>query len=136
MNDKRRVLAIDDSRSILIALSIVFRTMPDVEFRTRDHTLGGTETSEILSFNPHLIILDLEIPLIGGARFIPMLRSMGWKGSIFIYSSESAETIMRVVSQEGAIGWQRKGGTLAEVGERIKSVLSNMPVSSSPLVGA
>lgn len=114
-----RVLVVDDDNT---QLELVERTLKadGIEVMTCSSPIGVT--NQIVSFNPRIVLVDVNIPALSGDRLIGISRKWAPAGTLFVLYSASDEGRLRGLSREvGADGWISKSVTGSELTARLRT---------------
>lgn len=118
-NEPLRVLVVDDDNT---QLELVERTLKadGIDVMTCSSPIGVT--NQIVSFNPRIVLLDVNIPALSGDRLIGISRKWSPEGTLFVLYSASDESRLRGLSREvGADGWISKSVTGQELTARLRA---------------
>ena len=105
---KRRILLVDDDPTLAgIASEILELAGHDV----RVHGSPFGTTAILGEYQPHVVLLDVNMPALSGDHLVPLLRAArhGGKSRIVFFSSNDEATLRASVAQTGADGFIRKG---------------------------
>lgn len=118
-NEPLRVLVVDDDNA---QLELVERTLKadGIEVMTCSSPIGVT--NQIVSFNPKIVLVDVNIPALSGDRLIGISRKWAPQGTLFVLYSASDESRLRGLAREvGADGWISKSVTGSVLTARLRS---------------
>lgn len=118
-----RVLMVDDDEDQLDMTSRLLRA-EGFEVRTVGESLGVSLI--VREFDPHLVLLDVEIPALSGDRLLPVLRKnlrgKGTPPALVLFSATDPDTLRRLARDVGADGWIPKGLDGAELAGRVREL--------------
>ena len=118
----RRVLVVDDDPSVCRALTVTLRR---AGYEAARHDSGFGLAVAIRSFEPDLIILDVDMPgLAGPAAARAAAEVAGDLPPIVLCSGLGEEDLQRKAAQVGAAGIVRKPVTRQELIAAVEQVLS------------
>lgn len=87
-------------------------------------TANGFETlSAVKLHKPDLVILDLTMPLSGGAEVLTDIRRWSHDTKVVVYSSVDAPGILSMLIEAGVEGMFHKGGSNAVLYEKLSLIL-------------
>ena len=86
-SDRPRVFIIDDDRSLLNLLRVIFQ---DAEFSVQTYLDARIALEDVHKSVPDAIILDLEMPAMNGREFYRAVREAGIKTPILLLSAYGA----------------------------------------------
>ncbi|WP_165957308.1 response regulator [Pseudomonas sp. H9] len=96
---------------------------------------GASALHETLALRPHLLVLGLDLPRLGGLEVIQRLRQRGSSVAVLVLTSQSNEHFASLCLQAGATGFIGKEQDLAALSLALASVLdgrSYFPAESLP----
>jgi len=100
-----RVLIIDDDETALLIASRRLRARGHV-VETRAEAIGTTNV--VRSFRPDVVVLDLSMPALGGARLAELIQKAGLDASLVLYSSLEPEALAAEAKRLGAQAFVHK----------------------------
>ncbi len=118
------ILIIDDEFSIL---NFIFQALQRIGY-TLYTVLSGEQAIEIYSLKKNdidLIILDLNMPGMGGEKCLIKLLEMNPEAKIIIATGQTRDKQKDIVKQLGAKAYISKPYKLSEISELIREVLNN-----------
>ena len=117
-----RVVLIDDSEDIRDVLRLALER--EDEFEVVAEAADGQAGIDVVSAHkPHLVLLDLAMPLMDGLQALPHIRQAS-PGSVVVMLTGLSETAAAVSAvEQGAHGYIRKGAAVPELLEQIREVL-------------
>lgn len=95
-----RVFIIDDDRSLLSLLKLIFE---DARFSVRTYLDAQLALAEVTEHKPEVIILDLEMPVMNGRVFYRALREEGHQMPVLILSAYGAQAARSELGAEAAV---------------------------------
>ncbi len=118
-----RVLVVDDHPVVREGLLAILATQSDMK------VVGeATTAEEALALNipepPHVAVLDLRLPGIGGIKLLSQLRSRWPEMRTVIFTSYGLEEEVYAALEAGAWAYVRKGAVRAELLHAIRTVHS------------
>lgn len=116
-----RVLMVDDDPSQLDMTSRQLRA-EGFEVRTVSESLGVSLI--VREFDPHVVLLDVDIPALSGDRLLPVLRKnlRGQAPALVLFSAKDPETLRRLAHDVGADAWIPKGLDGAALAGRVREL--------------
>lgn len=119
---RRRILMVDDEPEIL--------RMLDEWLDKAGHKFFGVQSpfkslEAILRFKPHMLVLDVMMPGLGGADLCKLIRATPSLGNlpVLLYSALPESKLRALAEDCGANAWIQKGGRSSEVVRRIEQLL-------------
>lgn len=120
MNSPKTVLVVDDSRfSRLISRQIILSKYPD--WRIEEAVSGEEAIEKMNSLSPHLVLMDVNMPGMGGIAAAEKLRAQFPKMPIFLQTANIQEATRNKAASIG-VGFLEK--PINE--ERVHKVLSEL----------
>jgi response regulator of citrate/malate metabolism len=122
--NKRRVLVVEDDRAVAKVNCRYVRAIPG------NVIVGVAQTSAqvralVDTLHPDLLLLDLELPGVGGLELLRQLRRDGWQGEVIVVSAHTAPEMVHACIQLGVVDYLvkpfwplRLGEALALIDER------------------
>src|SRR5690606_23121393 len=98
------------------------------------HTNNGQEGLDALQRGPFdLIIIDLNMPVMGGLEFLERLRRIeAFRNThVLVASTEGADPQIREAIQRGAQSYLKKPFTLEQILELVQRVIPTLPPARS-----
>ena len=117
-----RVLMVDDDPTQLDMTSRQLRA-EGFEVLTVSESLGVSLIAR--EFDPHVVLLDVEIPALSGDRLLPVLRKnlqSRTSPALVLFSAKDPDTLRRLAREVGADGWIPKGLDGAELAGRVREL--------------
>ena len=116
-----RVLIVDDTNLIRQALTVFFQSEPDVKIVGTAKN-GKEAIGKILKFNPHIVLMDMEMPEMDGLTTTTIISEYIRRTKVVILSSYSHQDYIEQALAAGASGYFIKSQPVAELSEAIKLV--------------
>ena len=114
-----RILIVDDEPSITDAVATALRYEG---FETFEAATGGAAERAIDDFRPHLVVLDLMLPDVGGLTIARRLRDGGQRTPVIFLTAKDA-TEDKVAGLALGDDYVTKPFSLAELVARVRTVL-------------
>jgi DNA-binding response OmpR family regulator len=118
-----RILIVEDDHSIRDFLSIA---LTDEGYRVVAAEDGLLGLSLIPSFQPHLILLDMNLPVINGLDFMAIHRGLPQPAPIIGISA--VKNAKSLAESQGIADFLEKPFSLDDLFERIHHFLADMPI--------
>ena len=116
-----KILAIDDQRLVLIPLEIRLKEL-GYEILTETNALDGIDLYD--SFQPDLVIVDINIPFISGMEVVKYIRKTKNAATpIMVLSGNTADAIITEGFDLGINDYMKKPLSLIEVCARVKRLI-------------
>ena len=113
-----KVVVADDNPAVLRRLVSLLATEFEV-VSTAEHGKLALERSR--RYQPDIIVLDLEMPLLNGIEVTRELRKLGPTPAVVICSVESGQEVIEAAQQAGALGYVFKMQMDRDLIEAVKS---------------
>ncbi|HUZ44173.1 MAG TPA: response regulator [Acidimicrobiales bacterium] len=105
--DAVRVLVVDDSPDIRVMLKLLLGR--DERFTLVGEAANGLEAVEMAGLSyPDLVILDRQMPVMGGLEAIPLIREASPHSDIVLYTAAAEEESEKAAIAAGAVGLLEK----------------------------
>lgn len=120
---KTRILIADDHAVVLAGLSAILGMEPDMEVvaQARD----GLQALELARhYRPDLVVLDLQMPHLGGLETLPRLREMLPDSRVLVLTSLEDETWVFRVLEAGASGYLLKKAADEELVTAVRDAMA------------
>lgn len=118
----KRILIIDDHPMIRGTVSDVLRADPELEI-IGECGDGEDGLKMVISENPDLLILDLDLPRLDGLSMIRRIRATTDKVRILVLSAKPEQFMAGHTRLAGANGYVGKGREIGELVTAVKTVL-------------
>lgn len=115
-----KVLLIEDDprQQALVAR---FLATEHFDVRATDSPMGATNL--VRSFQPDVVLLDLDLPAYPGDKVIPLLRQRGLNPRILVYSASDEARLS--AAGAAADGWMSKSAPLSLVATRLRQLATS-----------
>ena len=124
MNEKVKVLVIDDSREVEDGITEYLKTSGEKNIEVLGFCSNGKEGLEKISLlNPDAIVLDIVMPVLDGIGVLKVLSRAEKKPAIIIHSALSGTYVSNMVSLYGADYYMTKPASYETLFERVKMLL-------------
>lgn len=124
MNEKVKVLVIDDSREVEDGIREYLKTSGEEDIEILGFCVNGKDGLEKISLlNPDAIVLDIVMPVLDGIGVLKVLSRAEKKPAIIIHSALSGTYVSNMVSLYGADYYMTKPASYETLFERIKMLL-------------
>lgn len=102
MNNNRRILVVEDDHAIR---DFVEMALLDEGYIVATATDGGAALEMVGSFRPHVILLDMRMPVVDGPEFIAAYRQLpGDHARIVVFTAtKNAEGAAETVAADGVL---------------------------------
>ena len=118
-----RVLVVDDSLDLRTLLALMLRR--DGRFDVVGEAGDGRQAIELAGrLQPDLVVLDRQMPGLGGIEAIPGIRAACPNAEIVLYTAESDAETEHLALHAGAIGILHKQSAALSVGETLAELLA------------
>ena len=115
-----KILIVDDHPIVRAGLRRLLAAEPEIEVR---ETASGREALSLFrGQNPTLVILDLNLPDIGGLEVLARLKSVDPNARVLVLSMHDDETHVTRALQAGAAGYLTKNALPEELLDAIRRV--------------
>jgi DNA-binding response OmpR family regulator len=118
MSEEFRILVVEDDATIRDFMSLA---LADEGYRVETAQNGWVGLSEVASFQPDLIILDMNLPLINGPDFVAVYA--GLPESAPIIGISAMRNGKEIAEQAGILDFLEKPFSLDDLMKRISTVL-------------
>jgi DNA-binding NarL/FixJ family response regulator len=114
------VLLCDDHTVVLAGLERLVSTFPDVRVIA---TVGDGEAAvaAVLKYRPHVVLMDLQMPIVDGIEATKRITAAMPGTPVVILTSFSDRHRIQAALAAGAIGYQLKDATPAEIESAIRA---------------
>jgi CheY-like chemotaxis protein len=115
-----RVLIVDDNEDVRGLLRIAFA-------RSEIEVVGAAgDSREALAMSqhdrPNLILLDVNLPEVGGLDLLPMVREHCPQARVVMFSAQLGSHVVETAMQRGAMGFIEKGVSMKNVVAHLNAV--------------
>jgi DNA-binding NarL/FixJ family response regulator len=115
-----KILVVDDHPIVRAGIGRLLAAEPDIE--VREATSGREALSVFREQRPTLVILDLNLPGIGGLEVLVRLKSVDPAARVLVLSMHDDETHITRALRAGAAGYVTKNAPPEELREAIERV--------------
>lgn len=128
-----RVLIVDDARDIRMLLRL--QLSRDPRFKVVGEAADGLEAIEIARVEqPDLVILDRQMPHLGGMEAMPEIRRVAPHASVVLYTANSDPWTYQAAIDAGALDVFEKGaGDAGFVDQLVTAVLDRVSASEATI---
>ncbi|MFN8445364.1 MAG: response regulator transcription factor [Caldilineaceae bacterium] len=132
MNDRFRILVVDDHKAFLDGLRAMLNSAPDLEIVGEANS--GTQAVEMaLSLQPDIILMDIQMPGMNGVDATRrIIYSSPHIGVIMLTMFEDDDSVFSAM-RAGARGYLLKGALKAEVLHAVRGVAAGEAIFGSGL---
>jgi two-component system, NarL family, invasion response regulator UvrY len=121
MEEKISVILIDDHPVVRDGYRRLLEQMPYISI------LGEADCGEagydmFRKLNPDVVVLDINMPGIGGLETIRRIKAFDDKARILVFSMHSNEIMIQRVLQAGALGYLTKQGGMGQMVQAVQQV--------------
>ena len=124
VTDKARVLIVDDKADIRSVVATRLRVEPGLDV-VGEAANGAEAMARVGELKPHVMILDLQMPVMSGEELIPILRSLAPSLRIVVFSAYAGAH--RLQASERPDAEVRKGTGLAPLVKELHRLVERMP---------
>jgi CheY-like chemotaxis protein len=115
-----RVLIVDDNEDVRGLLRIAFdRAEIDVIGSASDSREALTMAQH---YRPGIILLDVNLPDVGGLDLLPQLRDHCPQARVVMFSAQCSPQVIETAMQRGAVGFVEKGVSMKHVMAHLQDV--------------
>jgi len=125
---KLKVVVADDNPLVLRALNSLLATEFTVVASAEN---GGLALECSRRYQPDIIVLDLEMPVLNGIEVTRKLRKLGPTPAVVICSVESDPEIIKAAQQAGALGYVFKARMTRDLISAVKCAADGKSFVSS-----
>lgn len=119
------VLIADDSDDIRLLIRLALHLEPDLEI-VGEATNGADAVAMADHLQPHLLLLDLSMPVMDGLEAIPLIREVAPAARVIVVSGFLNGEIKQRVLDAGARGFVEKGNDLGELVRLVREVRTEL----------
>ena len=127
MDEKQRILVVDDEQQITLVLRSGF-TKHGYDVRVAAEGEAALELFQLWS--PHLVVTDLSMPNVGGLELCRRLRAIS-EIPIIVLSVKGEETVKIEALDAGADDYVTKPFGMGELMARVRAILRRTPAEAS-----
>jgi DNA-binding NarL/FixJ family response regulator len=118
-----RILVVDDHPIVRQGLVAALEDEPDFQ------VVGAAQSAEealksLGSLQPDVVLLDLELPGVGGVAAIPRVLAASANSRVLVFTAYDTEERVLGALRAGAKGYLLKGATAAEIARAVRAVAS------------
>ncbi|HZU71634.1 MAG TPA: response regulator [Acidimicrobiales bacterium] len=118
-----RTVIVDDSADVRLMLRIMLSS--DGRFDVVGEAADGAEAVDVCGrLRPDLVVLDRQMPVMGGLEAIPLIRARSPHSEIVLYTAALDGATAESAAAAGAIGVLHKGGVGADVAAELALMLA------------
>ena len=127
-----RLLVVDDHPIVRQGLTAALQDEPDFEVVA---AVGSAEEALEVAWRlaPDLVLLDLELPELGGIEAIPRLLASSPDTKILVFTAYDTDEQVLEAIRSGAKGYLLKGATAAELSQAIRAIARGGSVLGPPV---
>lgn len=112
------VLVVDDQRTFAEALAVAFRLEKDLSVSIAS---SGTDAVAVAArSHPDVVLMDLEMPGLGGVETIRRIRAFQPEARVIVLSGHQEELLKASAVEAGAIGYLSKSTPVVEIPEVVR----------------
>ncbi|MCE1255305.1 MAG: response regulator transcription factor [Anaerolineae bacterium] len=116
-----RVLIIDPQNVVRAGLRLFLEQQPDMEVVAE--TADGSEALSLIeTFNPDVLICDIQTSEMSGFEITRRAQATQWKGNVLIFTSFEDDIYINAFLKSGASGYLLKTASDAEIVHAVRSV--------------
>ncbi|UCD83920.1 MAG: response regulator [Deltaproteobacteria bacterium] len=122
--EKKRILVVDDDKVVLeIAKDVLTRVGYSVY--TSEESLGTSQ--RVAKIKPHLIVMDINMPGLGGDRICRILKDsyINKEMKIILYSTKDQDELKKLTAETDADDFLTKSSNYQELVDKVNSLLKN-----------
>lgn len=130
-----QVLIVDDHKLVRDGLQALLGREKDI--RVVGEARDGVEAVQLIaSLAPDVVLLDMEMPRLGGLGVLKQMEASGCPARILVVSMITDESIVASAWEHGARGYISKNSEFGELTRAIRSVYSGTRYFPAHLVDA
>ena len=126
--NRRKILVVDDEDDIR---KLVVAALETFGYQVFEASNGQEGLQAFLNFAPHLALLDIRMPGIGGVQLCELIRHRSKIPIIMFSAVDEREDVVEAI-QKGANDYVLKGSGVAAVSERISRYLKTEKQADKP----
>jgi len=134
MNQKRRILIVEDHTLLRVGLSALLSQDPDIEI-AGELDNGRDAVRSIAALSPHLVLMDLTMPGCNGFEAMVEIKKRFPGVKILVLTLHRSEEYVHESLKAGADGYILKDATHEELRVAIRSVLNGKTYLSPDISG-
>jgi DNA-binding response OmpR family regulator len=120
-----RILVVDDDDDTLNRVERALR-LEGFDVSVSTHAIGVSNL--VRSFNPDLVLIDVNIPELSGDRLLKLARRYAIPSTRFVLYSACDETSLRALAQHsGADGYVTKSTEMSKLAEKLRGIIAKKP---------
>lgn len=123
MNEKRRVLIVEDHTLLRVGLRALLAQDPDIEI-VGEAGNGRDAIRLVTSLSPHLVLMDLTMPGTNGIEAIAEIKRRSPQARVLVLTLHRADEYIHESLKAGADGYLLKDASHDELRVAIRSVLN------------
>ena len=117
---KKKILIADDEINVLKVLKDRF---VHLEYEVETASDGQQTLDKLADFNPHLIILDVRMPIKNGLEVLEVIKSTYPHICTLVLTASQNEDTQTTCINLGADGFMLKPFNLREISEKVENIL-------------
>lgn len=121
-NEEKRIMVFDDNLEILALCQIFFTKL---QYQVKTMPRCENVLDDVKRYKPHLILMDLWIPEIGGEKSIVLLKGDPITNSIPVFLFSANCDIKQISLRVNADGYITKPFNLKELKEKIENQIKS-----------
>ena len=130
MPQPRRALVVDDEPHVRVFLKLLLR---ELGIEVCGEAGDGARALELINeVQPELVLLDLNMPQLGGLEVLRQIQEERPDLPVIVVSSQSAMKTVQEVAQLGAIGYVLKHASKNEALRALREALATLEGEPSP----
>ena len=129
-----QILIVDDEPHVRLYLTLIVRTLGQVEVQGASNGLEGLAAYRALTTQPALIMLDVNMPGIDGIETLRLLRSAGATCPIVMLTSLATRQRVEEAITSGADHYIRKDTPREDIIVQLKTVLDDSAEQDAPAI--
>jgi two-component system invasion response regulator UvrY len=129
------VMLVDDHELIRIALAKILNEAEDIKV-IAEASSGEEALEKARKVKPGVVILDVQMPGMGGIEAAQRLIALPYRPKIIVISVYTQDPYPRRLLEAGALGYLPKGGRAEEVLAAVRSVAKGRPYLSAEIANA
>lgn len=122
----------DDHQNILNSIAKFLNNLPNIEVVATAEN-GEKAVALARSFDPDVLILDIDMPKLNGLQVSARLRSLGINAKILIFSIYDEPSIVRAAFNQGASGYVLKNRAAVDLVKAVEKLSAGEQFASAPI---